>query len=369
MKELERLQNNIANLYSVDNEKVFLLENARSAFYLYLKSLNLPKGTEVAIQGFTCAAIVGPILWLGLKPLYIDIKSENDLTMSPADLKNKISKKTKVVIVQHTFSMFADMKKINKIANQANLTVIEDLAHVLGVNSKKIGKSAHSDALIISFGLNKMIPTQVGGALVVKGPNIEEMRSEYSLLDDISKRDELMWLNNKYPWKVIKYTKVLKTQILKLFVKLNVINMGFFENEIEGVKPSRYPRRLTAKLADNINFHLRNIKEIASKRTEAAEQYDKFFGGNKNLISPIRYPVLLKNSSDRNKIFSVLKNSKVRVGDWYWQPIYPNSIDLKKFGYLRADCPVAESVCEKIINLPTDTTVNTKLLENIKLLT
>ena len=68
--------------------------SGRSAFYAILKALKevdgLKNGDNVALQAFTCNASINPVLWAGLKPLYIDC-NENDFNISAEDLKKKIN--------------------------------------------------------------------------------------------------------------------------------------------------------------------------------------------------------------------------------------------------------------------------------------
>ncbi len=82
------------------------------------------------MQAFTCNAVSNPIFWAGAKPIYVDI--DETYNMDPADLKNKISSKTKAVIVQHTFGVPAQIEKIQEICKKNKLILIEDMAHALG---------------------------------------------------------------------------------------------------------------------------------------------------------------------------------------------------------------------------------------------
>src|SRR3989338_1760951 len=111
-------------------EKVFLFNSGRSALFSVLKGMNLGKGDEVIVQGFTCTAVPDPILWCGAKPIFVDIDAS--LNIDNEKLEKSITKKTKAIIVQHTFGIPADIKKIKEITQKYNIILIEDCAHSLG---------------------------------------------------------------------------------------------------------------------------------------------------------------------------------------------------------------------------------------------
>ncbi|MCC7290407.1 DegT/DnrJ/EryC1/StrS aminotransferase family protein, partial [bacterium] len=98
----EKLKSKISSLYGSEN--VYTTLNGRTAIYLFLKSLSLSSGSQVAVQAFTCNAVINPILANNLEPLYIDI-TEGSYNMSLEDLNEKITDNTKVLILQHTFGV------------------------------------------------------------------------------------------------------------------------------------------------------------------------------------------------------------------------------------------------------------------------
>ncbi len=100
-----------------------------------LNSLGLEKDSEVLLQAFTCNAAVNPIIWSGLKPVFVDVNEET-FNMDAEDLRRKISSKSKAVMVQHTFGLPAYMDEILEICQQNNLILIEDCAHSLGLNTE-----------------------------------------------------------------------------------------------------------------------------------------------------------------------------------------------------------------------------------------
>ncbi len=156
-----------------DGASVFSWNSGRSCFFSILSSLELKSGDEVLLQTFTCVAVPEPILWVGAKPVYVDC-DQRTFNMDIGDLERKITPRSKVLVVQHTFGKPADIGRIMEIAEKHGLFVIEDCAHALGarVNGRLVG--SFGDAAFFSFGRDKVISSVFGGMLVVRDRQIAD---------------------------------------------------------------------------------------------------------------------------------------------------------------------------------------------------
>ena len=101
------------------------------ALFLTLKSLNLPKNSEIILPAMTYCATVFAVLRANLVPILADIK-ENSSTIDPTQLEKKISKKTKAVILVHLYGDCCDIKNIKKIIGNKKIIIIEDAAQAHG---------------------------------------------------------------------------------------------------------------------------------------------------------------------------------------------------------------------------------------------
>ena len=128
----------------------YSFNSGRSAFLALLESLDLQKGDEVLVQAFTCNAVPNPVQWAGLTPIYVDC-NEDDFNVSPEDLERKITSKSKVVVVQHTFGLPADMDRIMEICEKHRLILVEDCAHALGATYKGKEVGTFGKAAFFSF--------------------------------------------------------------------------------------------------------------------------------------------------------------------------------------------------------------------------
>jgi len=157
-----------------------LLFKGRQTITLALKSLELPKDSEIVINGFTCYAVYKAIKEAGCRPVLIDIPKD-DLNFSPQALKEKFNNKTKAVIVQNTLGYPCDIEEITKICKEKGLILIEDIAHSAGSvykNGKQVGTVG--DITILSFSQDKIIDGISGGALIIRNSEFRIQNSEFS---------------------------------------------------------------------------------------------------------------------------------------------------------------------------------------------
>lgn len=142
------------------------VNSGTAALHLAYILAGVKRGDEVVGPLFTCSATWHPVLQLGAKPVFADIK--DDFTINPVDLERKITRKTKAIVVMHYGGCLADMGKIMKIAEKHNLPVIEDTAQALGAKYKGKYAGTIGDYGCFSFQAIKYMTTIDGGMLVMK---------------------------------------------------------------------------------------------------------------------------------------------------------------------------------------------------------
>jgi len=148
----------------------FSFNSGRSCLLAILQAMNIKKGDEVIIQGFTCNAVVNPIIKTGARPVFVDLKS--DLNIDEKKIEEKISPRTKAVIVQHTFGWPAEIGAVKGICQRNNLYLIEDCAHSLGAEYDGKYCGSFGDVSFFSFGKDKIISSVFGGMLAVNNRNL-----------------------------------------------------------------------------------------------------------------------------------------------------------------------------------------------------
>ncbi len=154
-----------------------------------LLALGVKPGDEVITQSHTFIATVEAIVEVGAVPVITEVNKT--LNMAPEDLRNKITKKTRVVIPVHMSGVAAQMKEILAIANDHNILILEDNAQSCGgeYGGKKLGTIGQVG--IFSFDFGKTITTGEGGMIITNNESIFRKTREYS--------DHGHELNPKFP--------------------------------------------------------------------------------------------------------------------------------------------------------------------------
>lgn len=146
--------------------EVILTYKGRDAIEIALKLLNLPEGSFVAINGFTCFAVYEAIKKAEHKALYLDI-DKGDLNFSADTLKRAAN--VKAVIIQNTLGYPCDIEKIAQVCKENDIILIEDLAHCVGTRYESgVEAGTVGDFVALSFSQDKMIDAVSGGALIKK---------------------------------------------------------------------------------------------------------------------------------------------------------------------------------------------------------
>lgn len=110
------------------------------ALVLALKSLELPKGSEVITQSFTFISVADTIVKNDSKPVFCDVE-ESSYNIRAYEIKKLINEKTKAIIVNHMFGLPAEIEEIVDLARDKNIWIIEDASHAHGslYRNRKVG--------------------------------------------------------------------------------------------------------------------------------------------------------------------------------------------------------------------------------------
>jgi len=134
------------------------------ALHLAYLLAGIERGDEVLVPLFTCTATNLPLLYIGAKPVFVDV-DPGTLNVSVSDMRRKVSERTKAIVCVHYGGLPCDMAEIRALADEYSIPVIEDAAHALGAryDGKPIG--AISEFTMYSFQAIKHLTTGDGGLL------------------------------------------------------------------------------------------------------------------------------------------------------------------------------------------------------------
>ena len=139
------------------------------ALHLALLLAGVKAGDEVVSTPMTCTATNIPVLYTGAKVVFADIQ-KNTMNIDSKSIAEKITPKTKAIMVVHWAGYPCDMDEIMALAKKHNLAVIEDAAHALGATYKNKFIGGIADFTCFSFQAIKQITTVDGGMVTMKKP-------------------------------------------------------------------------------------------------------------------------------------------------------------------------------------------------------
>jgi len=148
-----------------------------AALKVAMAALGIGPGDEVITQGFTFVATWEAIFDVGAVPVFAEI--DDTLNMDPADLENKITDKTKLIIPVHMLGSAARIEEIISVAAKHGIPVLEDTAQAPGasLSGKKMGNFGICGTF--SFDPVKTMTTGEGGMIVTDDEELWRNMSEY----------------------------------------------------------------------------------------------------------------------------------------------------------------------------------------------
>ncbi len=334
-------------------------DSGRSALYIALQTLGVKEGDEVLVQAYTCVVVINAIRWTGATPIYVDIDPDT-LNMDPQDARQKVTDKTKVLLLQHTFGLPADITGLMQVAKDSGLRTIEDCAHSLGARYNGQLTGTFADIGMLSFGGEKIISCVRGGALITKDTHLTKKIREHqrtlpfaSLFSITQHLLHVIYFPLGKKWYHLFIGKVL----LKLVKEFHLTNNIISTDEKKGERPRQYPSRLPNALAALLVQQLQTIHTKNEHRQHIASIYKAHIPTKLGYQSAnpthiyLRYTIF---SNDAQKILQKAKKEGILLGNWYQNIIDPTDIDMKITGYTSGACPNAEKRAAQSVNLPTN---------------
>ena len=320
-------------------------DSGRSALFAILQAFDIAKGDEVLLQAFTCVAVSNSVRQAGA-PVYVDI--DDSFNIEPKDLEKKITKRSKAIIVQHTFGVPAQMNEILAIAKKYKLIVIEDCAHALGATHKGKKVGTLGDAAFFSFGRDKVISSVWGGMATISQKSKVESQKLRKIQENLPYPSHL-WIAQQL-FHPIAFSLILPTYnvtigkiILESLKRLHLLSTPFTD-----MIPRRYPNALAQLLLKQ----LAKLERYNATRRDVASYYQKELQNTTldNGAIYLRYAMLV---DDPARVVKHAKRQGILLGNWYHNVIDPKGVDLKAASYVRGSCPNAETAAKHIVNLPT----------------
>jgi len=155
--------------------------NGTAALHLAVRAIGVRARDQVITPAFTMMSPVFAVLYQGAKPVLADV-DRDFWTLDARYVERRITRKTKTILVVHTYGNPASMDTIREIARRHDLHVIEDCAESLGATYKGRITGTFGDMSAFSFFSNKLITCGEGGMVCT---NDEELADRLRSLRDL----------------------------------------------------------------------------------------------------------------------------------------------------------------------------------------
>lgn len=139
--------------------------NCTAALHLAGLALGWGPGDEVIVPSLTFVATANAVRYTGATPIFADVVGEDDFSLSAADVAERITPRTRAIIVVHYAGYAADMPAIMALAERQGLDVVEDVAHAPGASLDGRALGTWGRIGCFSFFANKNMTTGEGGML------------------------------------------------------------------------------------------------------------------------------------------------------------------------------------------------------------
>lgn len=306
------------------------VSSCTAALHLAMRVLNIGPGDEVIVPSFTFAATANAPLFCGAKPVFADI-DEKTFNISPNDILEKITTRTKAIIPVHYGGQPCDMKEILEIAEDQKLFIVEDCAHSLGAAYKGEKTGSFGVMGCFSFYPTKIITTIEGGMI---STDDEKLASKLRILREHGMSKTALAREVSATW----YYDV---EDLGYNYRLNEVQAALGISQLKRVdKGIRRRIRLARYYTEKLNHMTHGIitPYQAPDRTHIFHLY----------VIRVKENIARIN---RDMLFNKLRENGVETSVHY-TPLHLMSFYKKMLKTRPGTLPITESVCKEVLSLP-----------------
>jgi dTDP-4-amino-4,6-dideoxygalactose transaminase len=294
-----------------------------TALHVALMAHGVGPGDEVITTPFTFVATVSPIMFVGAKPVFVDIE-EDTFNVNPALLEAAVTPRTRAIVPVHLYGYPCDMDAILEIARQHDLVVIEDAAQAVGATFQG-QKTGSFGTGCFSLYATKNVMSGEGGMITTDD---ESLADRCQLLRSHGSR-------KRYYYEFLGYN----LRMSDLHAAIGLAQM----DRLEG---------FTAKRRENAAYLSEHITGAVTPQVR--EGYEHVWH---------QYTVRVDGGRDRDAAVRQLNEAGVGTGVFYPVPLH-------RQGYIRdvvgeVSLPVTERLAGEVFSLPVHPALSQADLEQI----
>ncbi len=306
--------------------QILLTTSCTHALELAAMLLGVGPGDEVILPSFTFVSTVNAFVLRGAQPVFADIRSDT-LNLDEQDVERKVTPRTRVIVPVHYAGVGAEMEALQEIARRAGAILVEDAAHALfgSYHGQPLGTFGALSSL--SFHETKNVTCGEGGALVINDPALYE-RAEILREKGTNRSRFFRGEVDKYTWVDIG-SSYLPSDLLAAFLLA----------QLEAREESQLRRRqiwetYAAALAD---WAVARGVRLPVVPVHCQQPYHLFY-------------LLFPSLAEREQLSARWRQAGVYT-TFHYLPLHLSEMG-RRFGGRSGDCPVTESVSDRLLRLP-----------------
>jgi dTDP-4-amino-4,6-dideoxygalactose transaminase len=304
--------------------------NATVALEIAIRALGLTG--DVLVPSFTFIATAHALQWQQVTPVFCDIDPKTH-NLDPAQVEKRITPRTSGIIGVHTWGRPCDIEGLEAIARRGNLQLMFDAAHAFGCSYKGKSIGGFGRCEVFSFHATKFFNTFEGGAVLT---NDDDLSEKMGLMRNFGFRgyDNVIYIGtNGKMTEVCAAMGLTSLESVEEFIVTNRHNYLAYREGLQGIP---------------------GISVMA---------YD---GGER---TNLQYIVLevdeLKVGLTRDELVEVLTAENVLARRYFFPGCHRMEPYRSLFPNAGLELPETEKLCQRVIVLPTGTSVNEEIVAGI----
>ncbi len=288
--------------------------------------LDLGPGDEVIVPSFAFVTTAGAFALRGARPVFVDVRSDT-LNLDEARVADRITEKTRAIVLVHYGGVGCEMDAIGKIAREAAVPIVEDTAHGLFGSYRGRALGTFGPLATLSFHETKTFSCGEGGALLINDPDLVA-RAEIVREKGTDRSRFFRGEVDRYTW-VDQGSSYLPSEILAAFLLAQLDARERIQARRK-ILWERY-RDALADWAAGVGTALPGVPDHCRSAHHLFHLVLPSPGARAGLIDHLRARGIL--------------------AVFHYLPLHLSEMG-RRFGGRPGDCPVSEDVSERLVRLP-----------------
>lgn len=308
------------------NSKVLLTTSCTAALEMSAILCDIKPGDEVIVPSYTFVSSINAFVLRGAIPVFVEIDPKT-MNIDVKKIEEKITDKTKAIIIVDYAGVVPDMDYVNKIAKKHNLFVVEDAAQAVGSYYKDKSAGTLADFGCYSFHDTKNYTMGEGGAFITNYDD-KFLSAEIIREKGTNRTQFTRGIVDKYNWCSLG-SSYLPSDILSalLYGQLNRFD------------------EIMEKRMNIWNYYHKNLKELETKKLLTRQYIPKNCKHNAHM-----YYIILKDKETKSALEKYFKENGIQANSHYY-PLHISPMG-KTYGYKEGDLPLTEDYALRLLRLP-----------------